>query len=372
MPSLKQIALPAARRALAGGYSWARRLGLYHPNAAPIHYIAEKTDWVIRQDAIAYQNAIERRHPGAVVVTDRPERATGRIAHFASQFIWQAWAPALDKDTRCLITYFHGKPEDGPEMARHVAFFLDHLNRLERIVTAASRIEARLLEWGVPREKLVRVPLGVDFQKFRPPSSDERREFRANFGIPEASLCIGSFQKDGEGWGDGMVPKLIKGPDLFVETVGRLARHFPVFVFLTGPARGYVKRGLEAINVPYVHHNLPQADMVADAFRALDLYIVASREEGGPKAVLESLASGVPLVTTRVGMAQDVVEDGVNGFLVDKPDAGLLADRAAALLSQPELASRHVERGLLDIRRFAWDIVAEQLYDRAYRGLLER
>jgi len=42
--------------------------------------------------------------------------------------------------------------------------------------------------------------------------------------------------------------------------------------------------------------------------QALDLYIVASREEGEPKAILESMASGVPLVTTEVGQAMDFVE----------------------------------------------------------------
>jgi glycosyltransferase involved in cell wall biosynthesis len=351
------------------GLAW--RLGLFDPGPQPIHYLAEKMDWTIRQDALAYAKALERIHPGLLRVTDRPECAPGKIAHFGSQFIWQAWANALDPRTRCLITYFHGKPEDSPEMARHVGFFMDNLDRLERVVTAATRIETRLLGWGVPREKLVRVPLGVDLNRFRPPSAAERTAARKAFGVPEGRLCIGSFQKDGEGWGDGLRPKLIKGPDLFVDAVARLSRHFPVFVLLTGPARGFVKQGLEAAGIPFAHHNLPKADMVSDAFRALDLYIVASREEGGPKAVIESLATGVPLVSTRVGMAEDVIGDSINGFLVDEPDAEQLADKAGALLSQPELAHRFIEQGLQDVRQFSWEVVSEQLYERAYRDLLK-
>ena len=57
----------------------------------------------------------------------------------------------------------------------------------------------------------------------------------------------------------------------------------------------------------------------------LDLYIVASRHEGGPKAILESMASGVPLVTTRVGQAMDLVKHGKNAFMVNVEDVDALA-----------------------------------------------
>ncbi|MFA6020135.1 MAG: glycosyltransferase family 4 protein [Rhodospirillales bacterium] len=372
MPSLKNIAAQSARHFLAGSYSWGRRLGLYDPGPEPIRYIAEKADWVIRQDALSYAQALNAVHPGLVAVTDRPELATGRIAHFGSQFIWQAWAKALDQDTRCLITYFHGRPEDGPDMALHVDFFMRNLHRLQKIVTAAGRVERRLLDWGVPRRKLALVPLGIDLQLFRPPGEDKRREARQTFGVPPDRLCIGSFQKDGEGWGEGLSPKLIKGPDIFVEAVEKLSKDFPVFVLLTGPARGYVKKRLEKAGIPYAHHVLPRADMVSEAFHALDLYIVASREEGGPKAVLESLASGVSLVSTRVGMAEDVVRHEINGLLVDAPDALQLADQAGRLLADPALAGRLRAQGLQDIQDYSWDRVAALLYERAYRSLLER
>ncbi len=348
----------------------ARHAGWYDPGLRPVFYLTEKADWSVRQDALSYAKAIEARHPHTVTVTDRPELTTGRIAHFGSQFNWQAWCESLDPSTRQLVTYFHGTPEDGPEMERHVSFFLKHIHRLEKVVTAASKIETRLLNWGVPKEKLARIPLGIDLDRFRPPSPDQRARARARFGIPQGVFCIGSFQKDGDGWGEGLQPKLIKGPDIFIEAVTRLAAHFPIFVLLTGPARGFVKQGLEKADIPYAHHQLPQADMVADAFQALDLYLVASREEGGPKAVLESLATGVPLVSTRVGMAEDVIKHDVNGLLADAPDARELADLAGRLLGDRQTAGRLAEQGLQDIPPFAWEAVAEMLYSRVYRPLL--
>ena|SRR5436305_7351999 len=64
---------------------------------------------------------------------------------------------------------------------------------------------------------------------------------------------------------------------------------------------------------------------MAVLYRAVDAYLVASRQEGGPKAVLESMASGVPLVTTRVGQAMDLVEHGRNAFMVEPGDVDGLA-----------------------------------------------
>ena len=113
---------------------------------------------------------------------------------------------------------------------------------------------------------------------------------------------------------------MVKGPDLFLEAVEKLARDFPVFVLLTGPARGYVKTGLDEMGVPYAHHFLDDYLQIVSAYHALDLYLMTSREEGGPKAILECAATGVPLVSSRVGMAPDVITDGATGFLVEVGD----------------------------------------------------
>jgi len=55
-------------------------------------------------------------------------------------------------------------------------------------------------------------------------------------------------------------------------------------------------------------------------YQALDLYIVTSRQEGGPKAILESMASGIPIVSTRVGQAADIIHHQQNGWMVDVGD----------------------------------------------------
>ena len=127
-------------------------------------------------------------------------------------------------------------------------------------------------------------------------------------GLPGGAFVVGSFQKDGVGWGEGLEPKLIKGPDVLLAVAERLAETLPELHFLlTGPARGYVRSGLERLGIPYRHLLLPDVDAVAEMYPAIDVCLVASRDEGGPRAVLESMATRVPLVTTRVGQAADLV-----------------------------------------------------------------
>jgi glycosyltransferase involved in cell wall biosynthesis len=87
--------------------------------------------------------------------------------------------------------------------------------------------------------------------------------------------------------------------------------------------------------VPYCHYYLSDYPEMGQLFQALDVYVVSSRQEGGPKAVLESMASGVPLVTTRVGQAVDLVQHDKNGWLVEIEEAEGLAHWTEYILTHP-------------------------------------
>ena len=199
---------------------------------------------------------------------------------------------------------------------------------------------------GIAEEKVHRIPIGIDVDAFRPRDDESRLAARARFGLPDSAFVLGSFQKDGIGWGDGLEPKLIKGPDVLLAVAERVAEQVPeLHVLLTGPARGYVRAGLERLGIPYRHALLPDVDAVAQVYPAIDVCLVASRDEGGPRAVLESMATRVPLVTTKVGQAADLVRHGENGWMVEPEDVDGLVEwtlhvaGAAAAALEPVLAA---------------------------------
>jgi glycosyltransferase involved in cell wall biosynthesis len=211
---------------------------------------------------------------------------------------------------------------------------------IDRVQVTNTAMEELVLETGLEREKVHRIPIGIDVEAFRLRSPERRVEARRELGLPESAFVVGSFQKDGVGWGEGLEPKLIKGPDVLLAVAERLRERVPELAFLvTGPARGYVTVGLERLGIPFRHALLPGVDAVAPAYEAIDACLVTSRDEGGPRAVLEAMAVGVPLVATRVGQATDLVRHGENGWLAEVEDVEALVEwtaRVAASASELE------------------------------------
>lgn len=225
------------------------------------------------------------------------------------------------------MAYLHGKPGTGVrEFDRAFDVLQRHHDRFDRVQTTHSEMHRIVLQSGIAPHKVAMIPLAVDPAIFPPVTAAARGDARRRLGIPDRARVVGSFQKDGVGWGDGEEPKLVKGPDVFLSVIEQLRREVPdLFVLLSGPARGYVKAGLRELGVPFAHHYLHDPRALAPLYHAIDLYVVSSRQEGGPKAVLESMSAGVPVVTTRVGQAMDLVEHGRNGWMVDVEDAAGLA-----------------------------------------------
>lgn len=239
---------------------------------------------------------------------------------YASQFV--LLNPPLERGHRKCFAYFHGRPGSGPREFDEV---FDHLCRTrdewDRIQVSHSEMRDVVLSSGVEADRIRIIPIGIRLGMFSMATAQTRLETRKRLGIPEGAFVAGSFQKDGCGWEEGLEPKWIKGPDILVKTLRMLKGRTPdLFVLLCGPARGYVKRGLIEAGIPFRHLFTKRYEEIPALYHALDVCMVTSRQEGGPKAVLESMASGIPLVTTRVGQAMDLVKDGENGFMVSVED----------------------------------------------------
>lgn len=268
------------------------------------------------------------------------------------------------------LAYFHGRPAT-PGMPEFDACFETMRERhaeIDRIQVTNREMEQLVLSTGIAPEKVHLIPIGIDVDVFRPRDEASRRAARSDLGLPSSAFVVGSFQKDGVGWGEGLEPKLIKGPDVLLAVAERLAGQVPELYFLlTGPARGYVRAGLERLGIPYRHLLLPDVESVAGAYPAIDVCLVTSRDEGGPRAVLESMATRVPLVTTRVGQATDLVRHGENGWLVEPEDVeGLVA----CTLHVAGTGAEELERVLDAGRALAEDCSYGALRPR-WRALLE-
>lgn len=244
---------------------------------------------------------------------------------------------APGRGNRLGLSYFHGRPGTPgfPEFDDCYTALARRRRQIDRVQVTNSSMHELVLESGIDPARIHRIPIGIDVDAFPLRTEESRSAARRLLGLPERAFVVGSFQKDGVGWGDGREPKLIKGPDVLLEVVCRVRDAVPELVVLvTGPARGFVRTGLERLGVPYRHVLMPDVEAVARAYEAVDVCLVTSRDEGGPRAVLEAMATGTPLVTTRVGQAIDLVRHAENGWVTDVDDVDSLARWTAYVAEQ--------------------------------------
>jgi glycogen(starch) synthase len=106
-------------------------------------------------------------------------------------------------------------------------------------------------------------------------------------------------------------------------------------------------------------------ETVRNEYRNADIFVLPSLGEGMPNVVLEAMASGLPVVATRVRGIVDLVEDGVSGFLFEPRNAEALMEKLALLLENDALRMKMGKAARQRAKEFSWERVAEE-----YRNLL--
>lgn len=168
-----------------------------------------------------------------------------------------------------------------------------------------------------------------------------QRELREKHGLHETMTIVGSFQRDTEGH-DLKSPKLEKGPDLFVEYLIEKKRvgWSTLHVLLAGWRRQYVVGRLKEAGISYTYVERPSQDKLCELYQTLDLYAVTARHEGGPQALIECGLLGVPVISTPVGIAEQVL-----------PSSAINTNVTMAVPTIPNVESMKLPNGMDGYRR---------------------
>lgn len=139
---------------------------------------------------------------------------------------------------------------------------------------------------------------------------ENKKELREKYKIQYDSYCIGSFQRDTEGKNKCMLPKLSKGPDIFISIAIDLKKKYEnLLVILSGRRRNYIINELQKNKINYMYFQMIDSVELNELYNCLDLYIVSSRVEGGPRAIIECAISKVPIISTDVGIAKLILDE---------------------------------------------------------------
>jgi glycosyltransferase involved in cell wall biosynthesis len=220
------------------------------------------------------------------------------------------------------------------------------LGRFASRIVAVSESEAeRARAWRLAEpSKVVVIPNGIEPDRPAPGP-----DIRAALGIPKEVPLVGTIAR--------LVPQ--KAPELFVEVAREVGQKRPDAHFLLigmGPLDQAVEMKVANEGLTGRFHRIEHLDQAGSVLDQLDVFVLASRFEGGPYAPLEAIRADVPAVLSDVVGNRDVVEHGVSGFLVPFGDSPQMADAVTELLGDPSLrtsitrAARERLRNNFDVR----------------------
>ncbi|MEX5215251.1 MAG: glycosyltransferase [Nitrospiraceae bacterium] len=199
------------------------------------------------------------------------------------------------------------------------------------------------------------IPYTTDVEVFHrlPDRHESLQEFCRQWKIPNDRYLIGSFHRDSAGF-DLTIPKRVKGPDILAEVIGALHRRgCPVHLVLAGPRRHWIRQRLDQWGIPYtfVGHITQEDDYARNflpretlnvLYNVLDLYLVSSRSEGGPRSLMEAAAAQCKLLSTPVGLAEDLLDPAC--IYTSPVEAAALIERDIEKNLLAGTVRRHYER----------------------------
>lgn len=207
----------------------------------------------------------------------------------------------------------------------------------QRIVVVSSRNQEEGLKLGIGRPAQYRlVRSGIDVDEYRRPARD-RESVRRELGIESDQLLVGSIA----------CLKPQKSPLDFVAAAAAAHRRCPRMRFVIagdGGLRPDVERAIRDADLEGVVQLLGWRRDIPDLLHAFDAFLLTSRFEGLPRAVLQAMAAGVPVVATAVDGTPEVVEDGLTGWLVPVGEPEAAAEALLDRFARPDEALARARR----------------------------
>jgi glycosyltransferase involved in cell wall biosynthesis len=205
----------------------------------------------------------------------------------------------------------------------------------DRIVAISPNIRRALLEdYQIGRADQYRVvPLGFDLSEFEAIDDRARAEARTALNIEPAAHVVTTVGR----------LTAIKQQSLFLDVAARVAARDPLAMFVIagdGSLRGELEGQGRTLGIERHVRFLGWRRDLSTIYAASDLLLLTSRNEGTPVALIESLASGVPGISTDVGGVRDVLTSDAVGLVAADGDASALADHVSTLLGDSERRRR--------------------------------
>lgn len=229
----------------------------------------------------------------------------------------------------------------------------------DRVITVGESTRKYMVhEKGIPKDKIITIPTGVDLEKFNP--RRVKKDFRNEMAIPANAPVLGTVA----------VFRRLKGHVYILRAMKEILSFYPDAKLLLvgeGPQEENLRRTMEELGVGKAVILPGYREDVERLLQAMDVFVFPSLQEALGTAIIEAMAMEKPVVASRVGGIPEIVEDGKTGFLVNPEDVQGIAERVLFLFGNPALAEsmgkagRRVVEEHFDTRQMVERI--EKLYE---------
>jgi len=263
-----------------------------------------------------------------------------------------------------IVHTYHGHVFDGYFGKRSTAVFLGLERWLarwtDRIIAISPRIADEISKrYAIGRsDQVCSIRLGFDLAPFVRIDDNMRHASRERLVIPDGTLVVTTVGRLTE----------IKKHDLFLEMAQRVCssrQDVLFFIVGDGELRDELESIASALGLESAVRFLGWRQDLATIYAASDLFVLTSRNEGTPVALIEAMASGVPGISTDVGGVRDVITSPSVGSVVPFGDAEALAGSVLSLLAAGTAERRAMGMRARDVvcKRFTMDRLVEEIAD---------
>ncbi|MCM8802497.1 MAG: glycosyltransferase family 4 protein [Candidatus Omnitrophica bacterium] len=237
--------------------------------------------------------------------------------------------------------------------------FLNVFKKADGIIVLSNEMKRELESYNFKKEKLFLIPNAVDVNKFKP--SEQKEILKTKFGYKGEKIIIYAGRLTEQ-----------KGVEYLIRSFRELEIKEKLLIIL---GEGDLKNKLEKLTLELRISDsvlfLGKKENIIPYLQISDLFVLPSLGEGLPIVLLEAMACGLPVVVSKVGGNIDIVEDGINGYLIEPGNIYQIKNAIEDLLKNEEKIKKIGEINRKKIERdYSFEVIIER-YLKLYNKILK-
>lgn len=231
-----------------------------------------------------------------------------------------------------------------------------------KVVTVSEHVREYLISQGISEENVTAVYTGVDINKYNPEKANDK--LRQKLEINPETRIVGTVS----------VLRRKKGHHILLQAIPLILEKFPNVLFFfagDGPQRDNIRSRIDEMGLENKVFMLGIRNDIPDILKFFDIFVLPTLQEALGTSFLEAMAMGKPVIGCNVNGVNEVIKDGVNGYLVAPEDPAALADAVLRMLKHDTAAKTMALNGKKMVEEaFTADIMCRKMFE-LYSSLLK-